>query len=105
MSLMSHTAQEPVIPEWTLDWRMQRALSHAGIGVEEMANELGVARQTVSRWLNGHGASPRIGYLKLWAMRCGVPLAWLVDGDESAAQRSAAGGPRNELYLGLSAAA
>jgi transcriptional regulator with XRE-family HTH domain len=44
-----------------------------------MAEELGVSRQTVSRWLNEHG-QPRVGYLKLWAMRTGVPLGWLQSG-------------------------
>lgn len=74
---MSQTTQEPVIPEWTLSWRMQRALAHAGLSVEAMASELGVSRQTVSRWLNEHGGPPRIGFVKLWALRCGVPFEWL----------------------------
>lgn len=77
---MEHTAEGPEVPEWTIGWRMQRALAHASIDTTEMADELGVSRQTVSRWMNGHGATPRIGYLKLWAMRCNVPLVWLVDG-------------------------
>jgi transcriptional regulator with XRE-family HTH domain len=77
---MNETTQAAVVPEWTLGWRMQRALAHAGITIEEMASELGVSRSTVSRWVNDHGADPRIGYLKLWAMRCGVPLEWLLDG-------------------------
>lgn len=67
------------VPVWTLGWRMQRSLAHAGIGIDDISEELGVSRSTVSRWVNDH-ARPRIGYLKLWAMRCGVPLPWLVDG-------------------------
>lgn len=72
---------ELTIPEWTLGWRLQRALAHAGMQIEEMSTELGVSRSTISRWLNGHGAPPRIGYLKLWSMRCGVPLEWLLSGE------------------------
>lgn len=68
------TQGEP--PAWTLGWRLQRALAHAGLSIEEMAAELGVSRQTVSRWLNEHG-SPKRGYLTVWAMRCGVPFDWL----------------------------
>lgn len=68
-------------PEWTLGWRMRRALAHADLQIEDMAAELGVGRTTVSRWLNDHGGRPRIGYLKLWAMRCGVPLEWLTTGN------------------------
>ncbi len=74
---MSETTQAPAVPEWTLSWRLQRALAHAGIGIDDIAEELGVSRSTVSRWLNEHGGPPRSGYLKLWAMRCGVPLEWL----------------------------
>jgi transcriptional regulator with XRE-family HTH domain len=69
------------IPEWTLGWRLQRSLSHAGIGVEEMADEMGVSRSTVGRWLNDRGAAPKAAYLKMWALRTGVPFAWLADTD------------------------
>ncbi|MHB1433416.1 MAG: helix-turn-helix domain-containing protein [Streptosporangiaceae bacterium] len=75
------TDKPQAIPEWTLSWRMQRALVHANVTIQDMAEELGVSRATVSRWLNEHGGPPRIGYLKVWAMRCGVPLEWLVSGD------------------------
>jgi transcriptional regulator with XRE-family HTH domain len=78
----THGMTQTTVPEWTLGWRLQRSLAHAEMLTEQMADELGVSRSTVSRWLNGHGAPPRIGYLKLWAMRCGVPLDWLVNGDD-----------------------
>ena len=74
--------EDMTVPEWTLNWRMQRAMAHAGLQIDDLAGELGVSRSTVSRWLNEHGAPPRIGYLKLWAMRCGVPLDWLLSGAE-----------------------
>lgn len=80
---MSETTDTVVIPEWTLAWRMKRSLAHAGITVEQMAAEIGVSRSTVSGWINDHGAEPRVGYLKLWAIRCGVPLEWLVSGGVS----------------------
>jgi transcriptional regulator with XRE-family HTH domain len=47
---------------------------------EDMADELGVARSTVSRWCNDKGR-PTKGYLKLWALRTGVPLDWLTEQD------------------------
>lgn len=76
---MSQTTDSGQIPEWTLPWRLQRSLAHADVSIDQMAEELGVSRQTVSRWLNEHG-QPRVGYLKLWAMRTGVPLGWLQAG-------------------------
>jgi transcriptional regulator with XRE-family HTH domain len=72
------TVMTQPIPEWTLGWRLQRSLAHAGMSIDDMAAELGVSRQTVSRWVNDH-VDPRLGYLKLWALRTGVPLGWLVD--------------------------
>lgn len=70
------------VPAWTLGWRLQRALSHAGIGTQEMADEMGVARSTISRWVNDHGAPPRQAFVKQWALRCGVPYEWLSEGVE-----------------------
>lgn len=71
------------IPEWTLGWRMQRALAHAGISVNDIADEMGVSRATISRWINDKGAPPRIAYIKQWAFRTGVPYEWLANMDPS----------------------
>jgi len=76
---MSQATDMGEIPEWTLRWRLQRSLVHADVSIDEMADELDVSRQTVSRWLNDHGV-PRNGFLKLWALRCGVPYEWLRTG-------------------------
>lgn len=79
MTEMPETVGE--IPEWTLGWRLQRALAHAEISVEEIADEMGVSRSTVSRWLNDRGAPPKAAYVKMWAFRTGVPFAWLSETD------------------------
>jgi len=79
---------EMTVPEWTLGWRLQRALHHAGMQTDQMAAELGLSRGTVSRWLNDRGAPPKLGYIKVWAMRCGVPLEWLITGESSANEPS-----------------
>lgn len=68
-----------VIPDWTLGWRLQRALDHAGIKVGDMADEIGVVRGTVSLWLHDKGPVREI-YLKHWALRCGVNAQWLITG-------------------------
>jgi transcriptional regulator with XRE-family HTH domain len=74
------------VPEWTLGWRLQRALAHAEIGAQEMADELGVTRSTISRWMHDRGAEPRAIYIKQWALRTGVPVEWLQE--ESGVTRS-----------------
>lgn len=70
------------VPTWTLGWRLQRALSFAGLSVEQMAEELGASRSSLSRWMNDRGSPPKAAYVKLWALRCGVPYEWLIHGDE-----------------------
>ncbi len=64
------------IPEWDLSDRMRKALRTSGIGVQEMADYLGVARNTVSTWINGK-IVPSVQTQRLWALRCGVPYEWV----------------------------
>lgn len=45
----------------------------------EMADELGLSRSTVTRWLASDAAPIRPIYLKEWALRCGVPYTWLAN--------------------------
>jgi transcriptional regulator with XRE-family HTH domain len=47
--------------------------------VQEMADYLGVARSSVSNWINGR-VQPSTPALRLWAMRCGVSYEWLAGG-------------------------
>jgi transcriptional regulator with XRE-family HTH domain len=67
------------VPGWDTADRMRKALRHAGIGVQEMADYLGVARNTVSTWINGR-IQPSQQTLRLWAIRCNVDFDWLVTG-------------------------
>jgi len=69
------------IPQWTLGWRLARSLAHAGMTMQEMADELGVARTTVSRWINDHGAPPRRAFVNQWSLITGVPVQWLLTGE------------------------
>lgn len=46
-----------------------------------MADILGVSRNTVSNYLHGRTRPPQLT-LRVWAMRTGVPLAWLVTGEQ-----------------------
>lgn len=44
-----------------------------------MADHLEVSRNTVGRWLSGAGEPKRL-YLRIWALRAGVPLEWIETG-------------------------
>ena len=92
---MSEQPETGFMPDWTLGWRMQRALAHAEVSVEEIAEEIGVSRSTVSRWLNDRGMPPRPGYIKLWALRTGVDHGWLIGGPNDWAAASAQAGARS----------
>jgi len=72
-------ATPPGVPEWDVADRMRKSLRHADIGVQEIADYLGVARNTVSTWINGR-ITPSTQTLRLWALRTGVPYAWITDG-------------------------
>lgn len=76
---MSEQTNSPLVPEWDVADRMKKALRVADIGVQEMADYLGVARNTVSTWINGR-ITPSKQTLRLWALRCGVPFEWLDSG-------------------------
>lgn len=52
---------------------MRKALREAHVPVQDMADYLGVSRNTVSRWING-------AVLRAWSQRTGVPYEWLAAG-------------------------
>lgn len=67
---------------WDVADRMRKSLRVSGSGVQEMADYLGVARNTVSSWINGR-IRPSRQTLILWAMRTGVTVAYLESGQTS----------------------
>lgn len=68
--------------QWTTGDRLRKARVAAGVGVGDMAEFLGVTRSMVSRYETDKG-TPRIGYYRLWAIRCGVPMEWLQYGEDT----------------------
>jgi len=80
--MSEQTNSPPLVPEWDVADRMKKALRVADIGVQEMADYLGVARNTVSTWINGR-ITPSKQTLRLWALRCGVPFEWLDSGRDA----------------------
>lgn len=70
-------SQQASVPQLTLGWRLQMALGHGHVTVQEMADDLGMARSSLSRWLNDHGAPPRRIFILRWAVRTGVDAHWL----------------------------
>jgi transcriptional regulator with XRE-family HTH domain len=88
---MSDIATNDGIPEITLGWRLRMAMERAGLKAEQMAEELGVHRGTITRWTHDIGKPPRPIYLQRWADLCKVSYAWLSGG--SVRPITAAAGP------------
>lgn len=78
---MSTQTHEELIPRLTLRWRLAMALDKSGLSVEAMAQQLGVNRRTVSRWINDDEAPMRRVYKLQWALITGVPIEWLESGE------------------------
>lgn len=55
-------------------------MESAGLTMIEMADELGVHRATIGRWLQLDDIPIRAAYLKQWAVRCHVDYDWLITG-------------------------
>lgn len=68
------------IPRWDLADRLRKSLREAGLGVQEIADYLGVSRYSVRNWINGHNR-PSAPTIRLWAMRTGVSYGWLRKGE------------------------
>lgn len=75
------TDQPPTgeIPTWDVADRLRKGLREADLSVQAMADYLGVARTTLSNWINGR-IQPSTQTLRLWAMRCGIDYEWLAYG-------------------------
>jgi transcriptional regulator with XRE-family HTH domain len=76
---MTEQTASPRVPAWDVADRMRKGLREADLSIQEIADYLGVARNTVSTWINGH-IQPSTQTLRLWAMRCGTPYEWLAYG-------------------------
>lgn len=65
------------IPAFTLGDRLTKARSTAGISVQEMADRLGVSRNTISNY-EAERTRPPLAVLILWSQFCEVPEWWLL---------------------------
>jgi transcriptional regulator with XRE-family HTH domain len=79
---MTTQSSDLLVPEFDLADRMRKALRISNVGVQEIADYLGVARNTVSTWINGR-IEPSTQTLRLWALRCGVSYEWLRSGESA----------------------
>lgn len=60
--------------------RIRKALRVAEVSVNEIAEVVGMNRNTISAWINGR-AKPNDSQLKKIALRTGAPVEWLKTGE------------------------
>lgn len=80
MSSTTPMHNESAIPQWTVGDRLAKALDHAGIKVQDMADYLEIGRNTVGNYIAGRTAPSRATVLA-WALRTGVPAEWIMTGE------------------------
>ncbi len=68
------------VPDWTLGWRISRALDFGSVSNKQLAEEFEMNPATISRWIGDKGAPPKAIYLRQIALRCGVSYEWLATG-------------------------
>jgi len=70
------------VPQWTITDRLRKSRELTGLDQIEFADRIGVSRGTVSNYERG-SKSHQKSTLMTWAMGSGVPLEWLLTGQES----------------------
>jgi transcriptional regulator with XRE-family HTH domain len=80
---MTTMQQTGSVPRWTLADKLRKARQHAGLEQDELAEQLGIARQSVSNYERGQ-TTPNRPIVWAWADVTGVDRAWLLGhGDET----------------------
>jgi transcriptional regulator with XRE-family HTH domain len=74
------SADTVTIPRFELPHRLARSLEWSGVTKIQMADALGVSRQTIDNYIKGR-TIPTRGYLRAWADECRIPFDWLAFGD------------------------
>ncbi|MCV7065642.1 helix-turn-helix transcriptional regulator [Mycolicibacterium farcinogenes] len=68
------------VPQIEVRHRLRIAREYAGLEQSELADLIGVSRNTVGNYEKGHG-DPRRIVINAWALACGVPASWILTGD------------------------
>ncbi len=76
------TLEAPINLEWTLGDRLHKSRKVAGISVEQMAQHLGVSRNTITNWEKDE-PRPKRHVVLAWADVTGAPIEWLTEEADS----------------------
>lgn len=76
---IDHINEGATVPQWTLGDRLHKARTSAGLSQQQLAELIDVHRRSVTNY-EGDRFAPKRPVLISWALACGVPLVWLIDG-------------------------
>jgi transcriptional regulator with XRE-family HTH domain len=80
---MSTQPEVGQVPEFTIAERLQLARTIAKLEKQELADRIGVSRDTIANYESRAWPRRRSpAYLKSWALACGVSYAWLETGQD-----------------------
>ena len=71
-------ARKVLIPEFHVGDRLQKAREAVDLSQQELADEIGVARRSITRWETT--GSVRRSTILIYSMRTGVPVEWIEHG-------------------------
>ena len=81
------------VPQIEVRHRLRIAREYAGLEQSELADLIGVSRNTVGNAEKGRGEPRRI-MINAWALACGVPASWILTGDPAPDSGPGGGGGR-----------
>lgn len=76
---MTSAYNQGVCPEVQIRHRLRIAREHAGYDQGQLADLVGVSRNTISNAETG-AVEPRRIIVNAWALACGVPVDWIITG-------------------------
>jgi transcriptional regulator with XRE-family HTH domain len=80
---MTSAYDQGTIPPIELRHRLRIAREAAGLEQSELADAIGVSRNTIGNIEKGKlKTPPRKIIINAWALACGVPVSWLINGAE-----------------------
>lgn len=87
------------VPEIQVRHRLRIAREAAGLEQEQLANNIGVSRNTISNYEHGN-TTPRRIVINAWALACGVPVSWIQTGKGPPGETPDGGGTTNDQPTG-----
>ncbi|OBJ48119.1 hypothetical protein A9W94_00590, partial [Mycobacterium asiaticum] len=92
MQHMTTAYESGNVPPIEIRHRLRIAREFAGLEQRELADLIGVSRNTIGNAETG-GVKPRRITLNAWALACGVPVSWILNGDGPAGKPPMHPGP------------